>query len=82
MVFSSSKPFTRRASVQMSAIDDLQIKRICLSLDAIDPENKEVELSNENNKSYKLLILYNGDNHKYLIICNRYLLLLCKSENK
>ncbi|WP_255491511.1 transposase [Dysgonomonas sp. ZJ279] len=71
---------TDRFHVQKLASEALQDMRIAYRWQAIDQENQEIEFSKENKKSYKPLVLGNGDTHKQLLARSRYLLF--KAESK
>lgn len=78
--FPNASLVTDRFHVQKLAIEALQDMRIAYRWQAIDDENKEVELAKEIGKTHKPLILDNGDTHKQLLARSRYLLF--KAENK
>lgn len=75
-----TKTFTRailvtdRFHVQKLAYDAVQEMRIAYRWQAIDMENKEMELAKELGKSYVANRLENGDTHKQLLARSRYLL--------
>lgn len=71
---------TDRFHVQKLAVEALQDMRIAHRWQAIDLENTEIELAKELRKSYKPILLENGDTHKQLLARSRYLLF--KTENK
>ncbi len=71
---------TDRFHVQKLAFDALQQIRVQHRWEAIEQENKEMELAKEVGKSYKAHILDNGDTPKQLLARSRYLLF--KAENK
>lgn len=70
----------KAAKGRKGAIEALQDMRITYRWQAIDDEDKQIELAKEVNKAYKPLILENGDTHKQLLVRSRYLLF--KNENK
>lgn len=78
--FPKASLVTDRFHVQKLAIEALQDMRIAYRWQAIDNENKEIELAKEIGKTYKPLILDNGDTHKQLLARSRYLLF--KAQNK
>lgn len=78
--FPNASLVTDRFHVQKLAVEALQDMRIAYRWQAIDDENKQMELAKEVGKSYKPLILENGDTHKQLLVRSRYLLF--KNENK
>lgn len=78
--FPKASLVTDRFHVQKLAIEALQDMRIAYRWQAIDQENQEIEFSKENKKSYKPLVLGNGDTHKQLLARSRYLLF--KAESK
>ena len=71
---------TDRFHVQKLAYDALQEMRIAYRWEAIDQENKEIELSKELGEKYVPHILNNGDTLKQLLARSRYLLF--KTESK
>lgn len=71
---------TDRFHVQRLAVDGLQELRIKHRWEAIEHENKEIELSREAGKTYIAERLENGDTHKQLLARSRYLLF--KHKNK
>jgi len=78
--FPKSQLVTDRFHVQKLAYEALQDLRIMHRWEAIDLENKEIELCKEMNKTYVPNILENGDTLKQLLVRSRYLLF--KPENK
>jgi transposase len=78
--FPKATQVTDRFHVQRLAIDALQELRIEHRWEAIEQENKEIELSKELGKTYVAARLENGDTHKQLLARSRYLLF--KQENK
>ena len=71
---------TDRFHVQKLAYDALQDMRIAYRWEAIDQENKEIELAKELGQKYIPDILRNGDTLKQLLARSRYLLF--KTESK
>jgi len=71
---------TDRFHVQKLATEAVQEIRIKYRWQAIDQENREMELAKEQNKVYKADILENGDTHRQLLARSRYLLF--KSADK
>jgi transposase len=69
-----------RFHVQKLACDALQDMRIAFRWQAIEQENKEMMLAKENNLSYVVATLENGDTRRQLLIRSRYLLF--KNEDK
>ena len=65
---------TDRFHVQKLAYDAVQEMRIQYRWEAIDQENKEIELAKETNQKYVPEILENGDTLKQLLARSRYLL--------
>jgi transposase len=65
---------TDRFHVQKLAYDAVQEMRIKYRWEAIDQENKEIELSKETKQRYVAEILENGDSVKQLLARSRYLL--------
>lgn len=78
--FPKASLVTDRFHVQKLAIEALQDMRIAYRWQAIEQENTEIELSKELKRTYKPLVLDNGDTHKQLLARSRYLLF--KAENK
>lgn len=77
--FPNAQLVTDRFHVQKLAYEALQDIRILHRWEAIEQENKEMELCKELKKSYVPNVLENGDTHKQLLVRSRYLLF--KSEN-
>lgn len=77
--FSKAELVTDRFHVQKLAYDAVQEMRIAYRWEAIDQENKEIELSREVGKPFKAHRLENGDTEKQLLARSRYLLF--KSEH-
>ena len=71
---------TDRFHVQKLTLEALQDMRIAYRWQAIEQENKEIELAKETGKSHKPLLLENGDTHRQLLAKSRYLLF--KTESK
>lgn len=78
--FPKASLVTDRFHVQKLAIEALQDMRIAYRWQAIDDENKEMELAKETQKTYKPLILENGDTHRQLLARSRYLLFKTQSK--
>lgn len=78
--FPKASLVTDRFHVQKLAVEALQDMRITYRWQAIEDENKEIELAKQTRNGYKPLILENGDTHKQLLARSRYLLF--KNENK
>ncbi|GGZ28890.1 hypothetical protein GCM10007049_22440 [Echinicola pacifica] len=78
--FRKAQLVTDRFHVQKLVYDAVQEMRISHRWDAIDQENKEMELSKELNKSFIPNKLENGDTEKQLLARSRYLLF--KGEDK
>lgn len=78
--FPTSQQVTDRFHVQQLAYDALQELRIRHRWEAIEQENKEIELSKEVGKPFVPNRLENGDTLKQLLARSRYLLF--KSESK
>ncbi len=78
--FPNARLVTDRFHVQKLAFDALQDIRVKYRWQAIDQENKEIELSKETGHKYIPEILSNGDTLKQLLARSRYLLF--KSESK
>lgn len=78
--FPKAQLVTDRFHVQKLAYEALQDLRIIHRWEAIEQENKEMELSKELRKTYVPDILENGDTLKQLLARSRYLLF--KQENK
>jgi transposase len=71
---------TDRFHVQKLAYDAVQEMRIQYRWEAIDQENKEIELAKETNQKYIPDILENGDTLKQLLARSRYLLFKSKTN--
>jgi transposase len=71
---------TDRFHVQKLAYDAVQEMRIKYRWEAIDQENKEIELSKETRQRYVADILENGDTVKQLLARSRYLLFKAQSQ--
>ena len=69
-----------RFHVQKLAYDAVQEMRIKFRWEAIELENKEIELSRQLGKSFVADILENGDTLKQLLARSRYLLFKPKSH--
>jgi len=78
--FPKASQVTDRFHVQQLTFDAVQEIRIKHRWEAIDQENKEIELCKENKKDYIPYILENGDTKRQLLARSRYLLF--KSESK
>ena len=78
--FPKASQVTDRFHVQKLACDALQDMRVAFRWQAIEQENKEMELCKENKRAYIPMVLENGDTHRQLLIRSRYLLF--KNENK
>ena len=78
--FTKATLVTDRFHVQKLAYDAVQEMRIAYRWQAIDMENKEIELARELGKSYVANRLENGDTHKQLLARSRYLLFKSKSK--
>jgi len=78
--FSNAKLVTDRFHVQKLAYEAVQEIRIKHRWEAIDQENKEIELAKELKLKYIPEVLENGDTLKQLLARSRYLLF--KSESK
>lgn len=72
--FPNARLVTDRFHVQKLAFDAVQELRIHYRWQAIDQENKEIELSKETGQKYIPDILENGDTLKQLLARSRYLL--------
>ncbi len=77
--FPKASMVTDRFHVQKLAYEAVQEMRIQYRWDAIEQENKEIELSKETKQKYIPEILENGDSLKQLLARSRYLLF--KSES-
>jgi transposase len=71
---------TDRFHVQKLAYDAVQEMRIQYRWEAIEQENKEIELAKETNQQYIPDILENGDTLKQLLARSRYLLFKSKTN--
>ena len=78
--FPKAKLVSDRFHVQQLASDAVQQLRIEYRWEAIDQENKEIELSKELKRPYLPEILANGDSLKQLLVRSRFLLF--KDESK
>jgi len=78
--FPKATQVTDRFHVQQLAYDAVQEMRIAFRWEAIDQENKEIELARTTKKKYIPDVLENGDTLKQLLARSRYLLF--KRENK
>lgn len=78
--FPNAQQVTDRFHVQQLAYDALQDLRIAHRWEAIDQENKEIEMCREFHNEYIPHVLENGDTLKQLLVRSRYLLF--KHENK
>lgn len=78
--FPKASLVTDRFHVQKLAIEALQEMRIAYRWQAIEQENTEIELSKELKRTYKPLVLDNGDTYKQLLARSRYLLF--KTQDK
>lgn len=78
--FPKASLVTDRFHVQKLAYDAVQEMRIQLRWEAIEQENKEIELSKELKKKFIPDILENGDTLKQLLARSRYLLFKSKSS--
>jgi transposase len=78
--FPKATQVTDRFHVQQLAYDTVQEMRIAFRWEAIDEENKEIELAKSTKKKYIPDILDYGDTLKQLLARSRYLLF--KRENK
>ena len=78
--FPNAKLVTDRFHVQKLAYDAVQEIRIKYRWEAIEQENKEIELAKEVQQKYIPCVFENGDTLKQLLARSRYLLF--KSENK
>jgi len=78
--FPNARLVTDRFHVQKLAYDALQEMRIRYRWEAIDQENKEIELGKETGQKYIPQVLENGDTLKQLLARSRYLLF--KPESK
>lgn len=78
--FPKASLVTDRFHVQKLAYDAVQEMRISYRWEAIDLENKEIELSKETKHKYVPDILENGDTLKQLLARSRYLLFKPQSK--
>lgn len=78
--FPNATLVTDRFHVQKLAYDAVQEMRIKYRWEAIDQENKEIELSKETKQRYVAQILENGDTVKQLLARSRYLLFKPQSK--
>ena len=78
--FPAASLVTDRFHVQKLAVEALQEMRIAYRWEALDLENREMELAKETGNGYKPIQLENGDTHKQLLARSR--CLLFKAENK
>lgn len=78
--FPKATQVTDRFHVQQLAYDAVQEMRIAYRWEAIDQENKEIELAKTTKKKYIPDVLENGDTLKQLLARSRYLLF--KRESK
>lgn len=78
--FPKANQVTDRFHVQKLVCDALQDMRVAYRWQAIEQENKEMELCKKNKGNYIATVLGNGDTHRQLLIRSRYLLF--KNENK
>lgn len=78
--FPYAKLVSDRFHVQQLVADAVQLLRVAYRWEALDQENKEMELAKELKKSYIPDLLENGDSIKQLLARSRYLLF--KDESK
>jgi transposase len=78
--FPKANLVTDRFHVEKLANEALQDMRISYRWQAIEQENKEMQLAKELKAEYTPLLLENGDTHKQLLARSRYLLF--KTEDK
>lgn len=78
--FPKANLVTDRFHVEKLASEALQEMRVAYRRQAIELENKEMELAKQTKQEYIPLLLENGDTNKQLLIRSRYLLF--KNENK
>lgn len=78
--FPKASLVTDRFHVQKLAYDAVQEMRIKYRWEAIDQENKEIELSKEIKQKYVSEVLENGDTLKQLLARSRYLLFKAQSS--
>jgi Transposase and inactivated derivatives len=78
--FPKANLVTDRFHVQKLACEALQDMRIAFRWQALEMENKEMELAKRTGKEYIPLLLENGDTHKQLLVRSRYLLFKAKDK--
>ena len=78
--FPNANLVTDRFHVQKLATEAVQEIRIKHRWEAIDAENDAIEVARKNKKSYKPIVLSNGDTVKQLLARSRYI--LYKNERK
>lgn len=78
--FPKANLVTDRFHVEKLANEALQDMRIAYRWQAIEQENREMQLAKELKQEYIPLLLDNGDTHKQLLVRSRYLLF--KTEDK
>ncbi|HAH23508.1 MAG TPA: DDE transposase [Prolixibacteraceae bacterium] len=78
--FPNARLVTDRFHVQKLAYDALQEMRIRYRWEAIDQENKEIDLARETGQKYIPEVLENGDTLKQLLARSRYLLFKAQSK--
>jgi transposase len=78
--FPNARLVTDRFHVQKLAYDALQEMRVHSRWEAIDQENKEIELAKETGQKYIPEVLENGDTLKQLLARSRYLLFKAQSK--
>lgn len=78
--FTKATLVTDRFHVQKLAYDAVQQMRIEYRWEAIEQENKEMELAKEEGKTFISNSLENGDSHKQLLARSRYLLFKSKEK--
>ncbi len=78
--FPKANLVTEGFHVEKLANEALQDMRIAYRWQAIEQENKEMQLAKELKQEYIPLLLENGDTHKQLLVRSRYLLF--KTEDK
>jgi transposase len=78
--FTKATLVTDRFHVQKLAYDAVQEMRIVYRWEAIEQENKEMELSKEICRTFIANRLENGDTPRQLLARSRYLLFKCKSK--
>ena len=79
-VFSRATLVTDRFHVQKLAFDALQEMRIKYRWEALEQENKEIELARQEGLTFKMHRLENGDSPKQLLARSRYLLFKRKDQ--